>query len=197
MPFLLAEVPISIIESPSGQDSLADRYIFDHLVYYFSKFDTLPAITLLIEGSHPKVTRGSVYLEAARTLRRPTIRAVLTGPDTAVRAFLSRNEVEELDWSFIQAADEQESISGRPPWHVFFFQRPLTDAQIRRFLELMRDLHNDRLLHITYNQHGPCAEFQARVPMDNPDWAARSLSELRKFSQTESPIISYQGSRFA
>lgn len=195
---LLVQLPVAAVSidetiSPDRDDSL----ILEHLVRYCAKFDPLPAITIAIERDAARVIRGHKYLIVARMLGRATIRAVVASPPSSVdvKQFTARRDVTVLDWEAIKAKEgEDRNPSG---WHVFFFERPLSIEEKRTFERATRELFADPTIDVLHDDSGPVAEFEARTPVTDTDWAARHLEVFRRYDREQVRIVSFQGRRFA
>ena len=194
---LLADVPPAVVSIDEFRFPDRDRtQIFEHLVRYCSKFDSLPAITILIENTKATVVRGHKYLLAAHALGRATIRAVITGSPTKqdFESFLSRTQSKGLDWETIKTAEAR--VPAPKGWHVFFFAHSLSSEQKIIFDEIVTILFPDQNIYVTYDEASPLAEFKAKTPVTDVVWMAKHLDAFATFSRVEVPIVSYQGRRF-
>lgn len=198
MAILLVQIPVGAVSI--DETRLPDRdesQILEHLVHYCGKFDPLPAITVVIEGTTATVVRGHKYLLAARALGRPSVRAVVASPPSSaeVKPFLSGSGVMVLDWEAIKAKEEQDLTP--MGWHVFFFGRSLSNEEKRAFDEGVGALFSDRnSIHVLHDDSGPLAEFEAPTPVTDPEWMAKHLAVFTRFARQHAPIVSYQGRRF-
>jgi hypothetical protein len=193
---LLVQIPPELAYIDEARSPDRDRhYIFDHLLRYLAKFDPLPAIGIEIEQGKGRVVRGHKYLTAARILGRGTVRAVIVSPPTSedVQQFLARPEVTVLDWEAIRAKEDEE----RNPrgWQIFYFERPLSDAEKRAFDSAVRELHEGQTIDILHDDSGPVAEFEANISMDE-DWMRSHLATFLRFDREHVRIVSFQGGRF-
>lgn len=209
MPITLVEIEsdkIVVDESRFLDDVMQSYVVYDHLRYYCSKFSPLPAISVQVESDVAFVVRRHWYLEIAKDLRIPRIRAVIENSvDAAVQSFLLQPSVGQIDWQEARKAEEEASIGYS--WYVYFFERPLTaeergvfEVQIVDFFRRLElpgwaELDDERIRNLSYPQEGLCAEFQAFVPSGDERWYAASLSVINKFHKECVPLVSFQGLR--
>jgi hypothetical protein len=199
MPILLAQVPTNAVtvddERYPDRDEL---HVLAHLMRYCSKFDPLPAITIVVEGDTAIVVRGHKYLKAAIQLGRATLRAVIASPpgEARVRKFLARPDVTVLDWESIKAAEEKEVT--RLGWHIFYFERPLSSEEKRDFDERVSKLFPmpGGPVPVTHDDAGPLAEFQVQTPVQDEAAARAHHNVFAAFSSNRARIVTYQGMRF-
>lgn len=197
MSILLVDVALATVAVDEAKFPDRDgSHILEHLVRYCGKFDPLPAITVSLERGTATVMRGHKYLIAARVLGRSTIRAVVVSQPSSeeVKSFLAREDVKVLDWQAIKAEEDQEL--NPKGWHVFFFARPLSREEKLAFDAQVQALFSEGAVHVTHDDSGPVAEFEANTPVTDAAWAAKHLHAFTSFSRERVPIISYQGRRF-
>jgi hypothetical protein len=210
MTVLLVELSPDLVVVDSTRFPDRDQsHIFEHLKHYCSLFDPLPAIEVKAESGGPVVMRGHKYLEIARQLGRPTIRALIhrSSDAAAVEALLSRPDVAQLDWRAIDAAEQ--AIPFPNQWHVFFFERPLgaTDRECfhTRIVEFLSAVAQERLRErvnvpsvsaVLYDDSRNLAQFQAPTPVGDESWFAEYISRVEIFDRDCARIVSYQGTRF-
>jgi hypothetical protein len=206
-------MPIQLVALPPSQVVLDetrfpdddDSWIYEHLLHYCSLFDPLPAITVFVEPDGPALTRGHKYLRIARELERPRIRAVIdpASDERAVSGLTRRPDVETLDWAEIDRRERATPVA--EVWHVFYFERPLTDEEKLRFTREVADFFEDlgwaareraRIGEVRHNDEERRAEFLARTPVADESWYAKYLATMTHFSREVVPIVSYQGRRF-
>ena len=201
MPIVLVELPaadssIDVTVHPSRDTGLIE----EHLVYYCSKFDPLPAIGVEIDGARIIVKHGHSYVTVARLLGRERLRAVVLSPPSRpdVAAFLQRPDVKRLDVDEIRAREDADPTPKH--WHVFFFTRPLSPEEKSDFDERVGRLF-DRwqgggAVRVTHDDARALAEFQAKTPVTDHAWARENLGTFSEFSRTRVPIASFAGRRF-
>jgi hypothetical protein len=151
-----------------------------------------------MEGGKAVVVRGLIYLEIARALHKPTVRAVIASPQDSpeARAFLADGNVQRLDWEELSKLERADPDPAG--WQVFFFERALALEEKQDFAARVVALFGATGLieDIHFDDESKMAEFQARVPVDNHEWAARHLTTFAEFSRERVQIVSFQGRRF-
>ena len=203
---VLADIDPNLIDGgvDDGFEIDARGYIYDHLLYYCSKFSPLPAIEVDVDRDGIRAARRRIYLKIAKDLERPTIRAVISSRsnEEAVNARAERGDIKLLDYDEVR--------SGEPPfvngWHVFFFENDLDDRQLADFQGLVRatfepcsvrsDDKQESLTAFAYLSSKRCVEFQALTPVENHAFGTELRTRLFEFDSKVSRILSYQGSQF-
>jgi hypothetical protein len=209
MPITLVEIEpdkIVVDESRFLDDVMQSSIVYDHLRYYCSKFSPLPSISVQVEKDVAFVVRRHWYLEIAKDLRIPRIRASIeNSADATVQSFLLQPSVAQIDWREARKAEEEAPIGYS--WYVYFFERPLTveergifEGQIVGFFRRLElpswaELDDERIKNLSYPQEGLCAEFQAFVPSGDERWYGASISAITKFHKECVPLVSFQGHR--
>jgi hypothetical protein len=198
MPIQLIEIPpdLPVIDESRFPDR-DQSFIFEHLQHYLSLFSPLPAIGIRVGPAGPLVTRGHKYLLAARALHRPSIRAVIQpGSDTAATAdLLGQPDVTLLDWTEIDAAERAQPIADQ--WHLYFFERPLNEAEQRQFDEIVIGFLNQAGYEVQNLEHsGHRAQFLVTVPAGDESWFGPYRAAAQRFSEETVPVVSFQGRRF-
>jgi hypothetical protein len=197
---LLVEMPTSAVEVDAARyPDREESFLFPHLLHYCSKFEPLPAITVRMEGKHPVVIRGHKYVEIARRLGRPTIRAVVAAPPDhpEVMALLERADTQRLSWDDIKATEATNPIPYA--WHVFFFENRLSADDVLVFRNMVDDLFanvDENGVRVHYDDDLKLAEFRAKTPVTDESWARVHLAAFSRFSQERVRILSYQGRKF-
>jgi len=201
MTIVLVELPVADSRINLSTHPCRDTgWIQEHLEYYCSKFDPLPAIGIEIDGSRINVRHGHAYVTAARTLGRQRMRAVvLSPPDRAdVDGFLNRPDVKRLNVDEIRAREEADRTPRN--WHVFFFDRPLSADEKGDFDQRVGTLFDPwqqgDAIRVHHDDARALAEFEANTPITDHGWARENLASFREFSHTRAPIVSYAGRRF-
>ena len=200
MSILLVQIPMTVPFIDARFPDRDDSQILEHLIYYCSKFEPLPAIGIDVKGASATVVRGHKYLIAARTLGRAEIQAVIMSPPSSpdVKAFLARKDVRRLDWEEIKAAEAAD----RTPlgWHVFFFERSLSEEEKRdlegRVARLFASVEGGATIRVHHDDERKLAEFKARIPVTDHAWATEHLATFTEFSRDRVKIVSFQGRRF-
>lgn len=211
MAVIVLEVPVGDLPTESRllpASAPPWRFVIDHLVYYCSKFDPLPAIRLLVTPEGLQVTGGHVYVDVARRLGRQRIRAIID-PESDPREVdaLGRSaNVDEVDWR----SEETERVSVRAHLrlHVVFFGRPLDDSEPNDFFSLVEQYHDGLwetrrtrpfdgsvMPSAAYHSELAVAELEAWSPTDEA-WFGSWVETLMKFDRDVAPIASYQGQVF-
>jgi len=190
---------------PDGDES----YIFEHLLYYCSFLDDVPAINVVVDHENVVVTRGHKYLESAQLLNRRTILALVdnASPKFAVEALLSRTHVVMLDWSKTLVGAQRDKLP--LVWHVYFFERSLQPGEQLRFASEVAGFFDE--LSQQYGQTGEAkwlvgdvnfdneinaAVFQVYAPIGDERWYGDYLLRARRFSDECVRILSFQGRKF-
>jgi hypothetical protein len=198
---IFVEVPLErlTIDEKVSPDS-DTSCVLEHLTYYCSKFEPLPAVTISVDQGDGLVTRGHKYLQAARALGRPSMRAVIkaASSERAVNEFLSRPGVRSLG---PQAASSFEATDARPlSWHVIYFRHALEAEEVwalERSLASSFEESQSGAFKVTYDPGQWRAEFQARTPVGDQDWANAYLAVLLDFHHRCAPIATWQGRKFS
>ncbi len=195
MPITIARVPIHLISEPEGSLNTDSTLIMEHLVRYLRRCDELPAVTLRVDEDDVTISRGHTYLQAAKALDRETIRAVVQPANSAgAKALLAHPDVTVLDWHAVQ---KREAKTQRPRgWHVFYFARPLTEAERTAFEDRIVLMFGQKVA-VSFDDTGPCAEFEAETPVNDGEWSRQYLDVVRGFSDSYVKVVSFQGRRFA
>jgi hypothetical protein len=207
MKSFLIEIPISLIHAEPDYPDHDDRQIYEHLMYFCSKFFPLPAIDVRLVGERLVVIRGHKYLWAAQQLSYPWLRAVYKSDKPDPQAMLEElppgiritpREVLEQENATILARD----------YHVFFFDAPLTPEEQELFLSNIAGFFErletplipqseKRLFRWSFPFDGHCGEFEALIPVGDPSWLNAYLETCRKFSREVKRIVSFQGACFS
>lgn len=197
MSIVLLDVPLAALPVEDARAfEVEDGFVYAHLRRYCSKFEPLPAITVSIDDESVKLLRGFKYLLVAKDLGRPTVRAVVGGRSTpaAVARFVARSGSKVLDWHAIRAAEERDLTP--VGWHVVYFARPLAPEEKAVFESVVAGFLGAQVVRVVYDDSGPLAEFEAKTPVSDAAWIARTLGALAEFSRDCVSIVSYQGRRF-
>lgn len=143
-------------------DLMEPAVIYEHLLYVCTKNSLLPTIFIKIENDSPFVVRNHWYLRIAKDLNGARIRAIVDNASdvAAVKSFLQRPSVTQLDWEAIRKTEAGLSTEYR--WLVFFFERSLTESDNRAFeaqivsfyrsLDVMTD--DERVTDLSYPYDG-------------------------------------------
>jgi hypothetical protein len=96
----LLSLPVArvTVDTDPSRDASAS-YVYDHLRFYYSLFETMPAAKVTVDGdAGVTVTGRRVYARIARDLGRPAIRAVVdeTSDPAGVARLLREPDVEQL-----------------------------------------------------------------------------------------------------
>lgn len=210
MSFILVEVDadeILVDESRFQSDLMEPAVIYEHLLYVCSKDSSIPGITIQIENDAAFVIGRHWYLSIARDLKVSRIRAILdkSSDPEAVKRFLQRPSVKQLDWTEVRKTESEVSIEYR--WLIFFFERPLTESEKHAFqvqiVAFYRSLklpswfksEKERVMNLRYSHGGSCAEFQALAMFADESWYPASRVALEKFHREVVPVVSFQGYR--
>lgn len=186
-------------------DLMEPTVIYEHLLYVCTKNLLLPTIFIEIENDSAFVVRNHWYLRIAKDLNVPRIRAIVDNASdvAAVKSFLQRPSVTQLDWEAIRRTEVGSSIEYQ--WLVFFFERSLTESDKRAFesqiVSFYRSLNlpawvktaDERVTDLSYPYDGLCAEFRVLAPLGDERWWAASRSALEKFHRAVVPVVSFQG----
>jgi hypothetical protein len=194
-------IPVSVIALDTKQVAERDTsFVLAHLTRYFSKFDPLPMIGVRIDGAALLVTRNPEYVEAARALGRPRIRALVeshASPEDLER-FLARSDVERLDWKVLLA--EMDAADPSPmAWHVVYFERPLSVEEKQAFDRevALVGTADAMTAHVHHDDAGPVAELEAVTHVHDRRWVNELGYRLNQFSRNHVRIVSYQGRKYA
>lgn len=199
------EVLLADLVVPPSVARYSDRYVYEHLKRYCSKFRPLPSVGVTSDGAHLSLTSRYEYVAIAREFGEDRIRAVLQG---ATFSELERQGVpgvlrlvpnEELDREL-----QDELILG---WHVLFFKTTLDheivtqiEARFRAFLKqsLPGALPggDDAEILTNFDATGPCFEIRFPTPVTDHAWAQAYLAFLTSISMELAPIATYQGAWF-
>lgn len=210
MTFVLIEIaPHLVVVDEVRYPDRDHSYILEHLAHYFSLLDSLPAISVKVEPTGPVIISGHKYLKVARLLGRRGIRAVVdaSSDQNDVESLLSRDDVKQLDWGTIDAAERSRPVVDQ--WHVFFFDRPLREEEKIQFNEQVagyfstlahdlfpNDSHGPGIKELQHDDNQCLAEFLAQVPVGLETWYGQYMSRIKHFNQSCARIISFQGSKF-
>jgi hypothetical protein len=211
MSLMLLEVdPAEILvdERRFQPDLMESAIVYEHLLYCCSKSSLLPTIFIQIEIDAAFVIRGQWFLSIARDLNANRIRAIVDhkSDNEAVKRFLRRPSVTQIEWEKARKI-EAESPAVEYRWLVFFFEKPLTEAERRAFesqicgfyssLKVPAQFHteNERIKNLSYTFDGLCAEFQGLAPFGDESWYPASRAALEKFHREVVPVVSFQGYR--
>lgn len=189
-------------------NEMKECFIYEHLLYYCSKFYPLPTILIKLCGESAYVVRGHQYLSIAKELKHSSIRAIIDKASTEkyIKAFLRRSSVTQLDWEKIRKEEHNTAVAFN--WYTCFFDRPLTsrekvifEDQIVGFLKHLNlpsfvEKVDQRIKNLSYPFSGLCAEFQAFVPVADERWYSDFRSVMIKFHLEYVPIMSFQGRKF-
>jgi hypothetical protein len=112
-----------------------ESYIYEHLMYYCSKFDPLPAATVTLRNGLPVVIQGHKYVQSGSALGRQSVRVIITGDVSKedMRSFLQIEGVKTLDWQSLLREERETSVLDAV--HVVFFDEQLSSDQNRLFEE--------------------------------------------------------------
>jgi hypothetical protein len=200
MASLVVELPTRMVKI--DEDRFADldhSLILEHLKYYCSKFEPLPAVTLRLIDQQAFVVAGHKYVAAAVALKRPRLRAIVdpASDAEAVSRLLALDDVRRID---LDALEKEEARDPVPlAWHIVFFERPLAPEQRAAFSKAMSELAGSTggpPPNVAYDESGARAELRMPTPVFDHDWATDLLRALSDFHQTHVPIVSYQGRAF-
>lgn len=205
MSLTLIEVSPTAVNRQPGA-ATGDGFVYEHLRYYCSKFEPLPAITIRLKNLKAEVVSGGEYLEIARDLGRPAIRAIVLGTysEADLSQFIQQGGGRLLDWEQIDRADQTEPIVSA--WHVFFFDRALQAverAEFERsvagfFMQLAQQRRDQSGIvgNVSFDAKKARAEFEAITPVGDESWYSAFFAVCRRFSTSFVRIVSYQGRRF-
>jgi hypothetical protein len=203
----LVSLPVArlIVEADSSRDA-SSSYVYDHLRFYYSLFDALPAVEVTVDGNAAvTVSRRRIYARIARDLGRPRIRAVVAAASdpAGVARLLREPDVEKLSWAEIDAAERNERVAWL--WQVFYFARPLTDAELRTFRDdvvgvfaQVPDLFPEAremgtVEQLAVGDEGRRVSFRAVQPTGDQAWMRDYVIAIRRFSANVVEIVSFQG----
>jgi hypothetical protein len=200
MASLVVELPTQMVKVDEDRFSDLDRsLILEHLKYYFSRFEPLPAVTVRLVDQEAFVVAGHKYVAAAVALGRPRLRAIVdpASDGEAVSRLLALDGVQRLD---LDALEKEEARNPVPlAWHIVFFGRPLTPEQRTAFSKAMGELAGSTRGSpptVAYDESGTRAELRMPTPVFDHDWATDLLRALSDFHEAHTPIVSYQGRAF-
>ena len=195
MPSIILEIPTSVPVLDSRFVDHDESLVQEHLTYYCSKFEPLPAITIRARSDAAYVIRGHKYLVAARSLGRERMRAVIDSSSDphAVERLTARADIRRLDLTEIEKEEARDPVP--LAWHVVFFIRPLSSAERADFDQAIVRLLGGPVV-IAYDSSGVRAEFRVPTPVFDRDWATGFLAALSAFHREGVPIASYQGRSF-
>jgi hypothetical protein len=180
-----------------GYHEKKDGFIYEHLKYYCSFFESLPAVTAVVEDNRLWVSRGLLYLQIAKELARTSIRvAVINSKDgisfDGMQRRIEREELEsEMNDSIVEA------------WHVFFLQRKISDQDRAEICKYFDDFLDKSFIDIPWvgskkikewknNQEMTAIALRFQTPVENYEWASKFRRAL-EFLPNELKVISYQG----
>jgi len=208
MDLTVLQLPVDVVKVDEAVFPDRDtRHIVAHLAYYLSLASTWPAITARVTAAGTYVTGGHKYLQVARLLARPVIRAIIepASEPEALMNLLRLPGVRQLDVKVLQSEGEQ--IAGR--WHVFYFERSISaaererfDTEVAGFFETLaaKRQRNDQDMpvveHLQYDAIHHRIAFYALAPYGDESWFGSYLGRMQRFSAECVPIVSYQGRRF-
>jgi hypothetical protein len=189
-------------------NEMKESFIYEHLMYYCSKFYPTPAILIKLCNELTYVVRGHQYLSIAKDLKYSSIRAIIDKSSTeeSIKAFLRKPSVIQLDWETARKEEYDTLITFN--WYICFFERPLTEREKGIFEEqivgFLKQLSlpsfakrvDERIKDLSYPFSGLCAEFQAFVPVADERWYGHFRSVMIKFHLEYVPIVSFQGWKF-
>lgn len=203
MSIILIELPPQMIEvDETGYPDRDSSWRADHLRRYLSLVETLPAVGVRITKFGAVVTEGHAVLQAAKDLRRASIRAIVDPQSDmdALTELLRNPEVIGLDWAAIDAAERRRPID--LAWHVFFFARALRpeeqmafEREIATFFDRLPEPYGAGLVvgSLRFRDASSEAEFQARTPLADERWFGPWVKAIERFHRETAPIASYQG----
>jgi hypothetical protein len=195
----IIEAPVGLVEVDGQRFSANDESgVFEHLVYYLSHCEELPAITVGLEDGKLKLRGRHKYLRAAQRLGRERICMVVSGacPQEFAR-LVEQPGVTRLSWEEIDRQERPRPLSDR--WHVFYFGGPLEEHVVARFRDDVVDCFftfGEGARCFAWNPAEGSIEFVAQTPHEHRDWSSKLRGALLAFHAEVLAIDSYQGSRF-
>lgn len=181
-------------------------YVYEHLRFYCSLIETLPAVKVTVDGGGRAVVSGRrVYARIASDLGRPAIRAVVDAASepAGIARLLQDPGVEQLSWAEIDAAERMQRVAWM--WQVFYFARPLAGAELRAFQDdvvgvfaQVRDLFPEAaemgtVDQLTTGEEGRRVSFRAVQPTGDQAWMRDYVAAIRRFSAEVVAVVSFQG----
>lgn len=186
-------------------DLAVQNFIYEHLRYFCSKFFPIPSIMVKIEHNSILAISRSVYLQIAKDLNLPTIRAVIneSSDKDAIDLLAEKKEITLLDYQKLRDTEHFVNQS----WHVFFFEQKLTQDEKDEFKNLVfeqfksqsylsENEKNNAISSFNISHSGKCVEFKGLTPSENHDWANSFRQKLIDFHSKVAKITSYQGHKF-
>lgn len=186
-------------------DLAVQNFIYEHLRYFCSKFFPIPSIMVRIDHNSIIAISRSIYLQIAKDLDLPTIRAVINelSDKDAIDLLAKKKEITLLDYRKLRDTEHIVSQS----WHVFFFERDLRQDEKYEFKDLvfehfksqnylMESLKDSPITFFDFSHSDQCAEFRGFTPAENRDWTNSFRQKLYNFHLERVRITSYQGRRF-
>jgi len=195
----IVETPLALVDFDAGRARRdTDSHVYSDLLFFHSLGDSSPgAVTGKLTGGRVEVVSRSRYAAIAQDLGLGTIKVSLP-PDTPqaeLAEFLGRPGVRLISGR----EDETHAVSGpTQEWHVVAFDWPLTDAELRRFTQSVREVFPDaRQATETFRAESDpgVVYFRAWTPHDRTH-ALRFLAVLQRLDRDIAPVRSYRGSRF-
>lgn len=181
-------------------------FIYEHLKYYCSKFDPLPAATVALREGQLLVVQGQKYVRIAVELGRKMIRAIMTDANTEeIQRLVRTDGINVLDWQALRREEEQTSVLDAV--HVFFFESGLSEHQKQLFEEKIAGFFHRlqsvllqgkaiKVSNVVYSHDDRSAEFVATTPAGDPRWFGDFHASCLNFSRSVARMASYQGRRF-
>jgi hypothetical protein len=182
--------------------------VYDHLRFYHSLGDLLPAVAGRVdEKGDVLVSSRRLYARLARDLGRERVRVVLdpASDPAGVAKLVQDPDVERLSWAEIDAAERGVGVARA--WQVFFFARPLTEAEQHAFDEEVVGLFArvpalfpesvqlgaDDHPRLSTGRDGELLYFEAVQPTGDQVWMRDYIAAIRAFSARRVEIVTFQG----
>jgi hypothetical protein len=200
------EIPVPLLHEDPRYPDRDTRHIYEHLKYFCSKCFPLPAVDVVLADGRLLVTSGQKYVQAARELGYPWVRAVYRSqtvdPNVLLAELPPGTHVIPRD-----VLERESAVQVSRDYHVYFFDGPLTPVQQERFhsdiVEFFERLETSlirsgekRVFEWGFPFGARCGEFKALVPVGDPSWLNKYLEASREFSRNVRRIVSFQGALF-
>lgn len=186
-------------------DISTEGFVYEHLLYYCSKFFPIPSITVKIQQDSIVAISRVIYLQIAKDLNLASVRAVIdkSSDIETVKTLIQRKEITLLDFEEIRNIKNPINYS----WHVLFFEHPLSQSEKEVFKKLIFEhfnsqnyseinKNNNAITIFDYSHSDTCVEFCAITAFEDYDRANYFRQKLINFHSEVVKIVSYQGRKF-
>jgi hypothetical protein len=196
----LVEVPLDLVDFDARRARRdTDSYIYSDLLFFLGLGDSRPGgVTGQLTGGRVVVVSRSRYAAIAQDLGLGKIECLFPAdtPQAELAEFLERPGVRLITgW--------QEKVHEIPEpgieWHVVAFDRPLTDEELDRFTESVREVFAEPErpgIEVFRAEADPTVVYFQAWTRHDRDQTIDLFATLQRFDHDTAPIRSYRGGRF-